>query len=62
MFLVFERDVVWHHDCGVEGEHENDPVPGGFEEAVVQEDVGRRLGSLLAVLGHDVRAEAHQLK
>lgn len=37
------------HGC-VEGEKENNPVPHGFERAIVQDDVRRRFRCLLAVL------------
>ena len=60
--LVLERDVVRHHDGGVEGETEDHPVPDGFEGTVVEEDVRRRLGRLLAVLRQHVRAERHHLQ
>ncbi len=60
--LVLERHVVGDHDGRVEGEDQDDPVPDGLESAVVQQDVRGRLGGLLAILGHDVRAQAHQLR
>ena len=49
-----EGDVVRNHNGRVEGEDEDDPVPCGLEGAVVEDDVGRRLGRLLLVLGEDV--------
>lgn len=54
VLLRLKGDVVGHHDGGVEGEDEDDPVPGGLEGAVVEDDVGRRLGGLLLVLREDV--------
>ena len=58
----YKKDnVETYHDSSVEGKKEDDPVPRGLEGAVVQEDVGRGAGSLLAVLRQDVRAQAHQL-
>ena len=59
--LVLEGDVEGHHDGGVEGEAQDGPVPDGFEGTVVEQDVGRRLGRLLAVLRQDVRVQRHHL-
>lgn len=59
--LVLEGNVVRHHDGGVEGEAQDDPVPDGLEGAVMEEDVWRGFGGFLPVLGHDVRIEAHHL-
>ena len=59
--LVLEGDVEGHHDGGVEGETQDGPVPDGLEGAVVEQDVGRRLGRLLAVLRQDVRVQRHHL-
>ncbi len=59
--LVLEGHVVGHHDGRVEGEAEDDPVPQGLKGAVVQQDVRRRFGGLLAVLRQDVRIQAHHL-
>ena len=39
-----ESSVVGHHDGGVEGEDEDNPVPDRLKQAVVEDDVGRRLG------------------
>lgn len=49
-----EGDVIWHHDGGVEGEDEDDPVPGGLEGTVVQDDVWRSFWGLLFVLRENV--------
>ena len=54
VLLGLEGDVVGHHDGRVEGEDEDDPVPGGLEGAVVEDDVRRRLGGLLFVLRENV--------
>ena len=59
--LVLEGDVEGHHDGRVEGETQNGPVPDGFEGTVVKQDVRRRLGRLLAVLGQHVRVQRHHL-
>ena len=59
--LVLEGDVERHHDGGVKGETQNGPVPDGFEGTVVEQDVRRRLGRLLPVLGQHVRVERHHL-
>lgn len=59
--LVLEGYVVRDHDGRVEGETQDDPVPDGLEGAVVEEDVGRRLRCLLAVLRHHVGAQTHHL-
>ena len=56
-----KRDVIGHHDGGVEGEDEDDPVPGGLEGAVVEDDVWRGLGGLLFVLRHDVWSQLESL-
>ncbi len=60
--FALEGDVVWHHDGRVESEHEDDPVPRRLEGRVVQDDVRRRLGSLLPVLRQDVRVQVHHLQ
>lgn len=60
--LVLEGHVVGHHDGGVEGETEDDPVPQGLEGAVVQQDVRRCFGRLLTVLRQHIRIQAHHLK
>ena len=60
--LYLEGHVVGYHDGSVEGEEEDDPVPGGFEGGVVEDDVWRRLGGLLTVLREDVRVQIHHLK
>jgi len=54
VLLGLEGHVVGHHDGGVEGEDEDHPVPRGLEEAVVQDDVRRRLRGFLLVLRQDV--------
>lgn len=54
VLLGLERDIVGHHDGCVEGEDEDDPVPGGLEGAVVEDDVGRSFRRLLLVLREDV--------
>lgn len=59
--LVLEGHVVGHHDGRVEGQTEDDPVPQGLEGAVVQQDVRRRFGRLLAVLRQHIRIQAHHL-
>lgn len=51
-----EGDIIGYHDGSVEGEDEDDPVPGGLEGAVMQDDMRRSLRSLLFVLREDVRA------
>ena len=61
VLLGLEGHVVGHHDGGVEGEDEDDPVPGGLEQAVVQDDVGRGLGRLLLVLRQDFRSQLKNL-
>ena len=62
VLLGLEGDVVRHHDGRVEGEDEDDPVPGGLEGAVVEDDVRRRLGGLLLVLREDVRVQLQNLE
>ena len=47
-------NVVGHHDGGVEGEDEDDPVPGRLEGTVVENDVWRGLRGLLFVLRENV--------
>lgn len=59
--LVLERHVVRHHDGRVEGQAQDHPVPDGFERAVMQQYVRRRLRRLLPVLGHYVGVQAHHL-
>ena len=59
--LVLKGHVVRHHNCRVEGEAEDDPIPQGLEGAVVQQDVRRRLGRLLPVLRQHVSVQAHHL-
>lgn len=54
VLLGLEGDIVGYHDGRVEGEDEDHPVPGGLEGAIMQDDVGWRLGCLLFVLGEDV--------
>ena len=60
--LVTEGDVEGNHDGRVEGEDEDHPVPRRLEGRVVQDDVGRRLGRLLAVLRQDLAVEVHHLR
>ena len=60
--LVAEGDVEGHHDGRVEGEDEDHPVPRRLEGRVVQDDVGRRLRRLLAVLRQDVAIQVHHLR
>ena len=62
VLLGLEGDVVGHHDGRVEGEDEDDPVPGGLEGAVVKDDVRRRLRGLLLVLREDVRVQLQHLE
>ena len=57
VLLGLEGDIVGHHDGGVESEDKDDPVPGGLEGAVVEDDVGRCFGCLLLVLRKDVRPQ-----
>ena len=56
-----ECGIIGHHDGCVEGENQDDPVPDGLEETVVEDDVRRCLGSLESVLGQHVRAQVHHL-
>lgn len=62
VLLGLEGDVVGHHDGRVKGEDEDHPVPRGLEGAVVEDDVRRRLGSFLLVLGQDFRAKLKHLR
>ena len=62
VLLGLEGDIVGHHDGRVEGEDEDDPVPGGLEEAVVQDDMWRRLRRFLFVLRQDVRPQLENLR
>ena len=54
MTHTFECCVVGHHDSGVQGENQDEPVPDAFERGVVDEDVGRGSGNFLAVSWHFV--------
>lgn len=56
-----EGNVIRHHDGGVEGQDEDDPVPGGLEGAVVEYDVRGSLGGLLLVLWENVRSQLESL-
>ena len=60
--LDFKSRIVGNHDGGVERECKDNPVPDGFEEAVVEDDVGRGFGRLQAVLRQHVRVQVHHLK
>ena len=59
--LILEGHVEGHHDGRVEGQEEDDVVPERLEGAVMQQDVRRRLGRLLAVLRHHIGVQAHHL-
>lgn len=50
VLLGLEGHVVGNHDGSVEGEDEDNPVPSGLEQAVVQNDVGWSLWRFLFVL------------
>jgi len=62
ILLGLEGHVVGHHDGRVECEDEDHPVPGGLEGAVVENDVGGRLGGLLLVLREDVGVQLQNLE
>ena len=61
VLLCLKRDVIRHHDGGVEGEDEDDPVPGRLEGAVVEDDVWRGLRGFLLVLREDFWSQLESL-
>lgn len=46
LMTYFESSVIWNHNGRVESQYEDDPVPDGFEQTVVQNDVRWRLWGL----------------
>lgn len=61
VIFYLEGGVVRNHDGGVEGEDQDDPVPHGLEEAVVQNDVRGSFGGFQSVLGKHIRVYVHHL-
>lgn len=59
--FVSKGHIERYHYRSVKGETEDDPVPDGFEGAVVQEDVRRRLWRFLLILGQDIGVHCDQL-
>jgi len=60
--MQVRREAVRHHDGRVEGQHEYHPVPDGFERRVMENNVVRSLGRLLAVLRQNFSVEVEHLQ
>ena len=60
--LAFEGHVERNHDCSVEGEDKYDPIPGGLEGGIMQDNVRWSLWSFLSVLRKNVCVQIHHLQ